>query len=579
MALADGANKDSHLKKAKTVFEKNRSKKITDIYRYWEARYLLSTGQFGASRKVIDKHIAKYDSLAQECGKFYNLLGSMFSLERDYKSAILYFQKTIAIYEHHDQEKNAAFIKSNVANIFFSLSDYESAYKYLDEAHTTLASDPDSVYFPTIIGLLSVSEVKLKNMKSAKKHALEALSVSENLNHAQAKSLAHYALGEIALEEKKLDAAIIEFTKAQSVAVLAHDANMTHLTNVSLLTALTEKGDFKAARTYGETAFKELSVVPNTTAEYSIRKNLSKAYAGLGDFKNAYYFGRTADSLYKETASIENKEYINNLLIKYETAQKESDLLIEQQKNLTNQIQLRKQGWFMFALTLSLVLAILVFFIARNYQKNKLKTLSILQEKSLMRAVIDGEERERKRLASELHDGLASDLTGIKMMLNQHKDVSQKVLDALTNAHENTRRISHNMSPLHLEQLGLIGALNAFVQENSSEQMEIRLFALAEHIDLGSPDKNLLAFRMCQEFVQNAQKHSSATETSLQLSINHNDLNITIEDNGKGFNPSETSTSFGLSNAKSQVALLNGEINIDSSLGNGTVILISIPIS
>ena len=202
-----------------------------------------------------------------------------------------------------------------------------------------------------------------------------------------------------------------------------------------------------------------------------------------------------------------------------------------------------------------------------------------MQEKSLMRAVIDGEERERKRLASELHDGLASDLTGIKMMLSQQQDIPQKVLDALTNAHENTRRISHNMSPLHLEKLGLIGALNAFVQENSSEQMQIRLFALSASIDLKSPDKNLIAFRMCQEFVQNAQKHSSATEISLQLSIHNDALNITIEDNGKGFVPDEKSDSFGLSNAKSQVALLNGEITIDSRLGNGTVVLISIPMS
>lgn len=202
------------------------------------------------------------------------------------------------------------------------------------------------------------------------------------------------------------------------------------------------------------------------------------------------------------------------------------------------------------------------------------------QENELMRALIDGEEKERERIANELHDGLASDLTGIKMVLSQTPErLPDGVLNALARVHEQTRRISHNLSPLNIEKLGLVSALRNFAQENSTPQTQIHFYATKDEVKIEPVEHAIVMYRVCQELIQNALKHANARTIDVQLMITDEELTINIEDDGQGFDVASKKESFGLMNVQKQVELLNGELSIDSRPQNGTVVFISLSLT
>ena len=164
------------------------------------------------------------------------------------------------------------------------------------------------------------------------------------------------------------------------------------------------------------------------------------------------------------------------------------------------------------------------------------------------------------------------------MILSQSKEgLPDGVLGALSRVHEQTRRISHNLSPLNLEKLGLVAALRNFAQENSTTSTQIEFYASKDHIKIAPIEHATLIYRVCQEFIQNALKHAEAKVVDIQLMAGEEGLTINIEDDGIGFDSTTQNTSFGLMNARKQVELLNGELTIDSRPQKGTVVFISLP--
>lgn len=578
-ALMNPDEKEAYLKEALEIRTKKKSEYINDVYAYWNARYLFYTGQFDESEQVVKGYLKEHPEL-EDKAKFYNILGTVNTMRQDYKTAIASYEMAIDNYNENDNKKGAALVKINIANIFFSLSDFESAYKYSSQARKELIPFNDSVNLVNVLGILSISEARTNRYESAERHARKTLELSKEANNKNGESLAFLALGEIALEKQKYNQALDYYRRTDSVASLTRNVNLSHLARVGMLSAHVTLTNFEEARDVGEKLVLELSQVPNKTTEYVIRKKLAEAHAGLGNFQRAYVLKRKADSIYKETSSIKNKEYINELLIRHDTERKENALKIERKENQIKEARITQQGWILFALGLVLVIAILVFIGYRNAQRNKLSRLKTEQENELMRALIDGEEKERERVANELHDGLASDLTGIKLILSQSEEkLPEGVLNALSRVHEQTRRISHNLSPLNIEQLGLVNALRNFAQENSNQTTQIHFYSSKDHLMIEPIEHATLIYRISQELIQNALKHASCSTVDVQLIAQENELTINIEDDGVGFDVASKSTSFGLSNIRRQVDLLKGEISIDSRPQKGTVVFISLPLT
>lgn len=214
---------------------------------------------------------------------------------------------------------------------------------------------------------------------------------------------------------------------------------------------------------------------------------------------------------------------------------------------------------------------------------------SALKEERLKRvsAAIDSQEKERQRLSRELHDGIGQGIIGIRLRLaaleNKVSDQIKKDLNNIIKINDDlvdeVRTSSNALMPPALAEFGLMSALQSIARTiKDSGSMDV-------FIDGEIPDglfgrkPVLYIFRILQEAMNNALRHSSATRIDVRINTSPGILNLEVADNGIGFNPETINCGNGLSNIKERVSILNGSITISSSPGNGTSIKISLPIN
>ncbi|WP_050616470.1 sensor histidine kinase [Bacillus testis] len=206
--------------------------------------------------------------------------------------------------------------------------------------------------------------------------------------------------------------------------------------------------------------------------------------------------------------------------------------------------------------------------------------------------IIEAQEEERKRLSREIHDGPAQMMANVMMRSDLIDRIfrEQGAEEALVeirnlkkmvrNALYEVRRIIYDLRPMALDDLGLVPTLRKYLSniEEYNQTLKIDFVSLREDIRL--PTKMEVAlFRLIQESVQNAIKHAEASTITVKIEINKSHVMAVIKDDGKGFDPdTKKEGSFGLIGMMERVDLLNGDLTVDSSIGKGTVVMISMPI-
>lgn len=209
------------------------------------------------------------------------------------------------------------------------------------------------------------------------------------------------------------------------------------------------------------------------------------------------------------------------------------------------------------------------------------------QKLTKLNALIEGEENERKRLAQELHDGINCELSAIKFQLlateneNNLQNIKNKIhksVDMIDLSCEQVRRISHNLSPHNIANFGLYYAVEEFCEKiNNTYPIKITYQWFGTHLALPTKVETIL-YRIIQEIIYNILKHAEANEAILQFNYQNENLRITIEDDGIGFETHQNYDGIGLKNIRSRIDYLNAELEIESSK-NGSLFIINLPIN
>jgi signal transduction histidine kinase len=203
-----------------------------------------------------------------------------------------------------------------------------------------------------------------------------------------------------------------------------------------------------------------------------------------------------------------------------------------------------------------------------------------LKEMQLIEALVEGEEKERSRIARDLHDGVASIIAGAKMQLTalaeqveevQERKEFKQSISLLDNAAAQVRNTSHNLMPEVLLEKGLDGALLRYCQSISSNKLQFTYASVGEAKRF-TPNFELSLYRIIQELIGNIMKHSGASTALVQRSFRDKLLSFTIEDNGKGFNTHQQGKGTGLQSIQKRVRSMNGTIDLSSEPGKGTSI-------
>ncbi len=218
-----------------------------------------------------------------------------------------------------------------------------------------------------------------------------------------------------------------------------------------------------------------------------------------------------------------------------------------------------------------------------EFSKVKLRELSVHLRDTL--------EDERQRIARELHDGIGQNLHLIRLKLktieeSKAKGFSETDYNTLFNSIEGSinelKEIIYNLKPKNLDEIGLGASLKILAKRISEEtgiKGTIDIYGSEERLN---KKLELTLYRIAQEALSNIVKHSRAKEFNIQIMNDKDIIKLIISDDGVGFDPAHTihkssSSGFGLLNMQERIGSYNGRIKIDSSEGNGTLIITEIP--
>jgi signal transduction histidine kinase len=241
-------------------------------------------------------------------------------------------------------------------------------------------------------------------------------------------------------------------------------------------------------------------------------------------------------------------------------------------------------------IVLTIMLMVLLYFVYQNdklKRKNKQKDIQQKIQLNIINAGIDGQENERKKIASFLHDNINSLLSSVGLHLNtftvQNAIKSEELLKAKTileEAHDRLRDMSHELIPTLLVRFGLVYALEDLCEKNSNSSLQFEFTSSVPTTKRYNEKFEIKLYFIVSELFSNIIKHSDAQKAQISLHEKQNRLIIIIHDDGKGFNTEKLNhEGFGLNRIRARIKKLKGNFTLISRANEstGTSIKIKVP--
>ncbi len=491
--------------------------------------------------------IAKQYGFDSAHAAFYKAIGAVSYYTGKLQESIHYFKKSAAIAEEKNIIELMAANYQNIGGVSIDIKQIDSAYKYLNLAIGT----------STNCGL-QCSQFRLMALR------LLATLYEEQKQYSKAEKLFSSIAEEIKLSKDTLIIASVLIYHAKLLSTTGKKEQAIEKSEKALALMRSFKGSY-------DQGF------------YSALAQLAARKDEVGDHKEASKLRKEMLELQSKRFKQEGEKQISELETQFKVKE------LEQEKALatTNALAEKQEKQILFLLLIGIVLlAALLFSYIHFRNKKKQAEEKEITQKALMTSILETEEKERTRIAKDLHDGIVQNLTAIKFNVksvykNTDLQLQEKLLSIekdIDTASKEVREISYQMMPVTLRELGLIKALEELLNRslhNNNITFEYNHFGienrLAEKIETS-------VYRICQELINNTIKHSKATQVSLLLQIRNNVLQLTYEDNGIGFNSEQVKKGIGLNSLNSRVEMVKGSLEFDATENEGTIAYIRIPL-
>lgn len=576
-----------------------------------EADTYYKTGLTFKNRQVYDSALFFYSLALEEYLKLNNQEGVAGALNRigivhfrlkDYDKAMDYQNQSFAINDSLKYRVGLMKNMLNIGNILNEKQEYEEAKKhYIQAIEMGGDLDQDGLMATTLnnLGALLIShsgDNPILDLDSALYYFQQAFDIysKHNLNDAIAGSLQNFGL--VYEEKQEYDSALYYYRLAfeQTSSSFAEATLMENIGN-----AYKKQGDYQKAKDAYQQgldiAFKNESENRDKNRIQTLSKNLAELYIADGDNDRAVplllqhiVYKDSAYNIAKERATADFKTI-------YQTERTKTAL--EKSRTAAANLRIKQNNLrAAFIITSLIALVVIGFFIQRSrLNRIEAKTLSLAHSQEVNRliqqqdlktfdAMIEGQEKERKRVAEELHDRLGSILTAAKLHLEAgvigglKQEQLEFISNLLTTAIDDTREISHNMLSGVLTKFGLVAALNNLketVADGGQLSVHLKTQRFDERLDT---DKEVHLYRIVQELLSNTLRHAEASKFDIDLTRNGQVLNLTVADNGKGGANTNAGNGIGFRNIQSRVTKIGGEWTLSSPVEQGTTATITLKI-
>lgn len=533
---AEGLLLDADLSQGNVYLELYEYEKAVDIF--WNVLKLLEKANFPEKDAAM---AATYQSIALA---YYH--------RAQYQTALQYYLKAVPFAEKSNNERVAAESNIYAAMCYTLIEKYDSSAILLKKAEPVVLQSPDA-------GL---------------------------------KTSFYARTAELFRFTGKWQDAVENYDKAIKNATNTSNIYMQATFTSAKAKCLLKLNKIEEARGAGLEALALASSIDKKREILEAQKVLSQVEAASGNYTAAYKYLDQYNMGNDSLQTSELTEKMHALDKKYQSALSEAKISQLEKDKQIQEFTSRKRQTLNYILAISVVLLLLIGLLGfRNYrQKQKLQQHRIIEletEKKLMatEAVLKGEEQERTRLAKDLHDGLGGMLSGMKFSLNTMKgnlimtpenaQAFERSIDMLDSSIKEIRRVAHNLMPEVLLRYGLDAALKDYVTEiNKSGIIKIVSQSIGEENQNFDQTTAFALYRIVQELINNAIKHSGASEVLVQTFWEPGKLIANVEDNGKGFDISilNTADGIGWKNIRYRVDFLKGTIDIQSTPGKGTFV-------
>ncbi len=516
--------------------------------------------------------------------------GKALKKQKQYSKSITYFKIIFDIYTEINNKAGLAYYYNETGGIYKDWGKYEKALEEYKNAKKIYNETKDTKNEYRMLNNIAGTYLKFKEKKHKKagEYYLLAFKIIENRNDNKEKVIVLNKIGSCYGNWGNYKEALKYLKKAQEIAEVnkytqLHTSITENIKNIEF--NIDNKNIVKTEYEDEKEELQEQYISSITEENLEVKRSNLKSLEEI------------------EKLSFENQAKELKLIVlqdKYEKQLLENKIKEQNIKLLNTEIKLRKAelskktekiktqriiiSLLVIGALLILLILLLIFIARQNKQKLKF-------QKKQLKAIIDAQEEERIRFARDVHDGIGQFFFALKLNISQLDDENisneqkietyKKTMKIIDDLQQEIRNISFAIMPSILYYKGLIPALEGLIDKiNKLEEIKIDLDSFAFHLRLIS-QMEVALYRVIQEITNNILKHSNASHINIQFTRHEDELNIMIEDDGKGYNIKllENSKGHGWNNINSRLEMINGKIDIDSKVGRkGTTVVINIPL-
>lgn len=504
----------------------------------------------------------------------------------EFQKRLDYSQKAIDLVENNPVEVCLLYFNHSI--LFAEGGFNEKSKKYLKLALENSITAKDYRVEGAVLRQLAYHSVDEKEFESAKIYLNRGLELCEKLKSAETCFEVNIMLGELYDELEEYDKAEEVLLKAKFFAISRKIKYQIMASNILLGKHELKKGDYRKSSDYFEEFGQMYANNPEPQIGIEGFSNWADVEIKQKNYKKSIELLEKYHVLQDSVYSEENRSIIANVEAKYENEKKEKEIIVQKLQLRENENELqtkRSQSNYMIGIIVFLLVAsILTWFLYQQKEKQKNQEILTLKREvqiKTLESLIEGEEKERFRIAKELHDGVNGDLSAIKYKLSSLLEMNNKVIkEAITmidDSCKQVRAISHNLVPPSLEKFNLVEAAEEYCNNLNeiNTDVEFTFQHLGDALDV-SKKAEVNVFRIIQELITNSIKHADASSINVQISCYNNSVQLSIEDDGKGFDKDKVeSGGIGLSNVQSRIDYLQATVDFISNK-NGTSYTIDI---
>lgn len=608
-----GENPDSAFKVAtKGIFYLEKSTN----YSYLETAYCNLAfshrvrSQMGKAMEAFEKALAVSEKHSDIITKAitYRQLGHFYSQQMKFQEAIEMYLQSKNLYKSCGNEEGYAVILNSIGGVYLDLEQWDLAQQNLIEANAIFLKIDSKYEIGGNYYNLSTVSMEKGDYDLAESYLIKCLDLLKMSKLSHHETLIFRSLGTLYQRKQEWNKAIRFLEKAKSNALHSKHNSMLSTLYSDLGNLYLRINNNVLAIENGRAALEIALQINSLVSKKDAYNVLNIGYSRTGQFEKAYDYLLKHTMVQDSIEDEENNKELNELLSKYETEKKEQEIVLLNKEKEIQQTQYEARferelliRWGLIILAISLIA--LGWVVRRSFRqkiqfnnellqkqdeinRQRIHELQQKQQAKLLEAMTRVEEKERFRIAKDLHDGIGGALAGVKLNLKMAikaipgSGVSfSPITKEIDDIYREVRTISHNLTPPALSKLPFTQLLIDFVNRlkiNESIQIAINLFPQNDLNEL-EHQVQLNLYRILQECINNVLKHANAGQVHIDLAIIDDSVNLFIEDDGEGFDIENSNQGIGLNNIKSRVASLGGEIEIDAHPSRGTAINITVP--